>query len=102
MAALRILARGAGFDAFEEVAGHDKETQRRFFHKWMAWLSENVVDRYVFWPTSTEDVERNCRAYAKLGFLGAVGSVDATHVAWDKAPAAYQSLYVGKEGYPLA
>ena len=100
MAALRILATGAGFDAFEEVAGHDKETQRRFFHRWMKWLSENVVDRYVFWPTSDADVERNTSAYAKLGFPGAIGSVDGTHVAWDKAPAAYQSLYVGKDGYP--
>ena len=48
MAALRILATGAGLDAFEEVASHDEETQRRFFHKWMAWLSDNVVGRYVF------------------------------------------------------
>ncbi len=38
--------------------------------------------------------------YSRLGFPGAIGSVDCTHIAWDMAPAMRQSLHQGKEGYP--
>ncbi|CAM9345159.1 unnamed protein product, partial [Discosporangium mesarthrocarpum] len=38
--------------------------------------------------------------FGKLGFPGAVGSTDVTHIRWDNAPAGDATYYRGKEGYP--
>lgn len=37
--------------------------------------------------------------YNPLGFPGAVGSVDVTHVHWSCAPYSHRQLYIGKEGF---
>ncbi|CAN0420994.1 unnamed protein product [Discosporangium mesarthrocarpum] len=37
---------------------------------------------------------------AGLGFPGAAGSMDVTHVKWDKAPTGRSVCYTGKEGRP--
>ena len=41
----------------------------------------------------------NLTAYAALGFPGCIGSIDATHIGWDRAPASQKYLFIGKEGY---
>jgi len=38
--------------------------------------------------------------YARLGFPGAWGSMDATHVWWNQCPVSFSNLCTGKEGYP--
>ena len=38
--------------------------------------------------------------YTKLGFPGAFGSMDATHLWWNKCPVNLVNLCTGKEGYP--
>ena len=35
-----------------------------------------------------------------IGFSGAIGSTDVTHVKWDHCPNSLQHNYTGKEGYP--
>jgi hypothetical protein len=38
--------------------------------------------------------------YDRLGLTGAVGSIDCTHVHWERVPHELKPLYVGKEGFP--
>ncbi|CAN0357187.1 unnamed protein product, partial [Discosporangium mesarthrocarpum] len=47
-----------------------------------------------------EDLKDVTATYARLGFPGAVGSCDVTHVRWNKAPASRTVYYTGKEGFP--
>ena len=100
VASLRILATGAQFDAFEECAGLDKETLRRFFHQWMAHLATNVAPLFIKLPTEGEELEHCLEVYRKLGFPGAVMSTDATHVPWDRVPCTQHANHVGKEKFP--
>ena len=37
--------------------------------------------------------------YKMMGFNGAIGSIDCTHVKWSKCPTAKQNLCIGKEKY---
>ena len=99
VACLRIVATGCPFDAFEEAAGLDKETVRRFFHQWMEHLAANVAPLHIKIPEG-EDLEACMGIYNKLGFPGAVMSVDATHVPWDRVPCAHHADHVGKEKFP--
>lgn len=38
--------------------------------------------------------------YDQLGFTGAMGSMDVTHVHWGRATASHSQLFTGKEGFP--
>ena len=99
VACLRILATGCQFDAFEEAAGLDKETVRRFFHHWMEHLATNVAPLHIKWPEG-EEVDANMEIYKKLGFPGAIMSSDATHVPWDRVPCTQHADHTGKEKFP--
>ena len=99
VACLRILATGCQFDAFEEAAGLDKETVRRFFHQWMDHLASTVAPLHIK-PPEGEELDACMDVYRKLGFPGAVMSVDATHVPWDRVPCAHHADHVGKEKFP--
>ncbi|CAM9384052.1 unnamed protein product [Choristocarpus tenellus] len=37
--------------------------------------------------------------YGAVGFPGAVGSTNVTHVRWERAPISDAPFYIGKEGY---
>jgi hypothetical protein len=51
-------------------------------------------------PPVGKDMERVMNEYARLGFAGAVGSVDCTHVFWDKCPESIFHLCKGKHAWP--
>ncbi|CAM9492525.1 unnamed protein product [Discosporangium mesarthrocarpum] len=57
---------------------------------------------YKTWISAPEgkDLKDVTVTYARLGFPGAVGSCDVTHVRWDKALASRTVYYTGKEGFP--
>ena len=40
------------------------------------------------------------KVYEKMGFPGAVGSVDATHIRWHQCPVEFVHAATGKEKYP--
>lgn len=99
VASLRILATGCQFDAFEEAAGLDKETLRRFFHDWMQHLAVNVAPLHIKLPEG-EELRSCAEVYRKLGFPGAIMSTDATHVPWDRVPCTQHANHTGKEKFP--
>ncbi|CAN0351921.1 unnamed protein product, partial [Discosporangium mesarthrocarpum] len=57
---------------------------------------------YEIWISAPEgeDPKKGVATYARLGFPGAVGSSDDTHVRWDKAPASRTVYYTSNEGFP--
>jgi len=38
--------------------------------------------------------------YNRVGFTGAIGSADVTHIKWDCCPYSNQRSFTGKKGYP--
>lgn len=64
-------------------------------------LPENLVDvfrdRWIIYPTNALEAADNLAVYSRLGFPGAIGSVDCTHVYWDRCPALFQNTFSGKE-----
>lgn len=46
-----------------------------------------------------EDLKKDEGVYEDLGFPGAVGSADCTHIAWERCPFSETTLHKGKEGY---
>lgn len=46
------------------------------------------------------DLKRVMDHYDQLGFMGAMGSTDVTHVHWGRATCSHSKLFTGKEGFP--
>jgi DDE superfamily endonuclease len=84
LGSLRILGRNDTTDSLYEATNVSRETHRVFFHKFLNYGSTVLYDKYVVMPTTTELLIQNMKDYARLGFHGAVGSMDATHIASDR------------------
>ena len=95
-----MLGRGGCFDNQYDGSGISEETLRVFFHDFNEFFASNFYDAFVFPPTTPEDVAKVTTIYRRLGFPGAVGSIDCVHVRWDKCPFSLRSSCKGKEGYP--
>jgi hypothetical protein len=99
LATLRKLGRGGCFDSLAELTLIDQETLRVFYHRFCKLFSENVFHTYVRGPETPAEIEKVVNVYARLGFPGAIGSVDCTHIRWDKCPAHLRAVCKGKEGF---
>lgn len=66
-----------------------------------AWYWDRFVttfkERWIYYPTAAAEAADNLKVYSRLGFPGAIGSIDRTHVMWGRCPALYQNTYTGKE-----
>ena len=47
-----------------------------------------------------EDLKKVMDIYAKLGFPGCIGSIDATHLKWSMFPKSLSNICGGKESFP--
>eukprot|EP00961_Rhodomonas_salina_P004726 64111-Rhodomonas_salina.1 len=56
--------------------------------------------KYIYPPSTDDEIEATLHAYEQRGFPGCIGSADGVHVAWDRAPAMDLPWYKGKEHYP--
>jgi hypothetical protein len=81
-------------------SGISAPSARQFFKLFCRSFSQECYSTWVKLPSTTEEVEAKARRYAELGIPGGVGSIDATHIGWDRSPATEKFLFVGKEGYP--
>lgn len=99
MIGLRILGRGSVLDDIEEFCRVRKSTVHAIFHQFINGVARTMFAAYVT-PPSGDRLKRVLNTYARLGFPGAVGSVDCTHVYWDKCPVAMVNLCKGKEKTP--
>jgi hypothetical protein len=95
--ALRILARGNVFDDVAEMSAVAKSTVVDIFKQFVRGFSKH---RDMFIKFHTEQrLQASMNVYSNLGFPGAFGSMDATHVRLWKCPEFAKNLCEGKEGY---
>lgn len=91
---LRILGRGNCADDIFELSGIAESTVNYIFHQFTSAFVENFYDEFISFPQD-EELERVTRTYEELGFPGACGSMDATHVRLHKCPHGLRVLATG-------
>ena len=99
MASLYILGRGTCFDTVTELSFIGEQTEGQIFHKFCHKFAVHMYDKWIKTPVR-EDLATVMRQFAYVGFPGAVGSTDVTHVAWGCTPQSHARSYCGNEGFP--
>jgi hypothetical protein len=95
---LRILALGDPAHAVQSIVHCiGQSTINKIFHEFCEGVTKNLFDEYVKVPEG-DDLEKVIEVYRKLGFPGALGSMDCTHVKWDKCPVYLQNFCKDKNG----
>ena len=97
---LRVLGRDNCFDAIEEMSDVPEKTVWWFFKTFLVNFTKTLLHEVVRPPKEGEELSKVMRVYTKMGFPGAVGSVDATHIRWHMCPVEKVHLATGKEKYP--
>ena len=102
LAALRVLGRGECFDTCYELSNIHSETLRRFFHRFTAFYASQY-DNYIKKPRTPTEVQWVLSQYERLGFPGAIGSVDCVHLHWARCPAMDANYHAGirPSGLPI-
>ena len=96
LGALRMSAKGCSFDAIAELSGMSISTMQLFYHNFWEKFVSVYRERWIYYPLTAIEAADNLAVYNRLGFPGAVGSVDCTHVLWGRCPAQFQNTYTGK------
>ncbi len=101
LAALRVLARDVCVDDVKEGSGLRRTTIIACFHKFIsAFSSERILSKFIY-PLKGEKLQKCFDTFEKLGFPGCIGSIDCTHVRWDRCPKELKHLCTsGKEDGP--
>jgi len=101
LACLRILGRGSCADEIKELSSEyiGESTVHVIFKQFVKGVSTHLVPVYIKAPDGPY-LEEILGTYARLGFPGCVGSMDCTHVWWEKCPKKFTFDCTGKEGYP--
>ena len=76
-----------------------ESTARETFHTFCECFALALYKEHISMPTG-EALEQVMSDYDRLGFTGAVGSTDVTHVKWACCPTSHARTYTGKEGFP--
>ena len=99
MMALRILGRGNCADDIAEMSNGCESTVQYVFRMFCINFVEEFFHEFVYIPTG-EMLQLTMDAYAAVGVPGGMGSMDATHVGWEKCPVYLTHLCKGKEKFP--
>lgn len=97
---LRVLGRDDCFDAIEEYSNIPEKTAWWFFKLFLKNFVRCLKHQVVRPPTEGIELSKVMKVYTKMGFPGAIGSVDATHIRWHMCPVDKVHLATGKEKYP--
>jgi hypothetical protein len=95
---LRMLGKGNDCDTIEELSSIPKSTVNYIFNTFVKEFNSNFFAEHVYMPEG-EERERMMDVFARVGFPGAVGSMDVTHVRWYRCPKSDYNLCKGK--YPF-
>ena len=95
LCSLRILGRASDFDSMSEISQIPKSTCHRFFHKFVS----SFYHEYVYFPQGKKLLDVT-HTYARVGFPGACGSMDVTHLHWDNCPSNMFNFCKGKYPFP--
>jgi hypothetical protein len=96
---LRIFSRGECLDTLYELTGVSEAYCSTIFKQFSKNFRQQFQQQFLPIP-SESDIKKSMEAYDDLGIPGTIGSVDVTHVHWDKCPVRHTMLCTGKEGYP--
>jgi hypothetical protein len=95
MICLRILARGNFYDDISEMVGIGLSTVAYLFILFCKNFSVSLFHEFVHPPVG-KDLDRVLSIYEVLGLPGAIGSMDCTHIWWDKCPVELTNSCKGK------
>lgn len=97
LACLQILSRGNVFADIYHMSFISVQTVATTFHRFCMYFAAEMYDEHIYLPTG-EDLRKVMEQYARIGFPGAVGSTDVTHIYWGMCPYNQARMYTGKEG----
>jgi hypothetical protein len=81
------------------MSGFAESTVNYIFHQFTKEFVTHFYDDYIQFP-SGDKLASIAQAYAEMGFPGACGSMDVTHVRLGKCPHGLRVLATGKESFP--
>ena len=97
---LRVLERDDCCDQIEEMSDVPEKTVWWFFKIFLRNFPIALFNKVIKLPKEGDELLKVMNVYRKMGFPGAVGSVDATHIRWHMCPVKYVHAVTGKEKYP--
>ena len=97
---LRILGRDDCCDAIKEMSDVPEKTVWWFFKIFLINFPKTLFKDVIRFLREGVELQNVMRVYQKMGFPGAVGSVDATHIRWHQCPVEFVHAATGKEKYP--
>jgi hypothetical protein len=77
LGALRVLGSGSPYDLIEELNYIDKETNRKFFHRFVNW-GRRKASKWIYLPRTEAEICHVVDVYKSLGYPGALGSADGS------------------------
>ncbi|CAM9181849.1 unnamed protein product, partial [Pylaiella littoralis] len=96
-----ILARGNCFGSIYMLSWMSSTVVQKTFHKFCKHFATEMYDDHIYLPSDGNgELDKVMGEYEKLGFPGAMGSTDVTHIAWSRCPYNQARSYTGKEGKP--
>ena len=96
---LQVLGRGNFFDDVSQLSGMSIAVAPDCFHAFCKKFVYELYSTWIFFPKG-DDLKRVMDHYDQLGFAGAMGSTDVTHVHWGRATCSHSKFFVGKKGFP--
>ena len=84
LASMRMLGRDYYADDVTEILNCGEETARSFMLAFIRGVSKEMYTTYVYVPEG-EELDAVEEGYRRAGLPGCLGSMDCTHVIWDRA-----------------
>ncbi|CBJ30444.1 transposon protein, putative, Pong sub-class [Ectocarpus siliculosus] len=101
LAWLTILGRGNCFASIYQMSWMSAATVQAMFHMFCKHFAREMYDEHIYLPSEQNgELDHVMKQYDRLGFSGAMGSMDVTHIVWNKCPYNLPRSYTGKEGVP--
>jgi hypothetical protein len=98
LCALRILGRDAVADDCNEMTEIGESTANVIYKTFVTNFEKHFYEKYVRFPAGYE-LQQVMETYRRLGFPGAVGSIDCTHIKWSLCGKEIKWKATGKEGF---
>lgn len=99
LSALQVLGRGNFFDDVSQLSFMSESVAQASFHVFCKNFAAELYDSHIYLPTG-EALKKVMRDYHRLGFSGAMGSTDVSHIRWDSCKYSLLRSFTGKEGFP--
>jgi hypothetical protein len=99
LVSLRMLGKNHDFDTLNELSLIGASTCHVIFVTFVTNFVKKYFHKLVNIPQG-EELRAVMEVYKIMGFNGCFGSIDCTHIHWNKCKKQWQNFCIGKEGYP--